>query len=68
MKELEFEFEHMGKTVRPGQMMYVVREYHWKAGYEGKVERYHGDSVTLRHKNGAVPTVPLEALSWFPER
>lgn len=66
MSELVFEFEVGGKLVRPGQMMYVAPEYHAAAGVKGKVERYHGDSVVLRTDNGAVPTVPVSALSWEP--
>ena len=66
MSEFDFEFEHEGRIVKPGQRMYVSPAYHWKAGESGRVERYYGDSVMLRHDNGAVPTVPLSALSWGP--
>lgn len=66
MSEFEFEFEHEGKTVKPGQLMHVAPAYHWRAGAVGRVERYFGDSVLLRSDNGAVPTVPLSALSWDP--
>lgn len=69
MSELNFEFEHLGRTVRPGQVLHVAPTYHQKAGAKAKVERYYGDSVMLRTDNGAVPTVPLSALAWeaFPE-
>lgn len=63
---MNFEFEHEGRIVRPGQVMHVAPSYHWCAGDQGAVERFHGDSVTLRSSNGAVPTVPLSALSWEP--
>ena len=66
MSELDFEFELDGKKVLPGQELHVAPEYHSRAGASGKVERHHGDSVTLRHKSGAVPTVPITALSWTP--
>lgn len=66
MSEMKFEFEHQGRTVRPGQRMHVAPAYWQKAGPIGTVERYFGDSVVLRADNGAVPTVPLEALSWDP--
>lgn len=64
--EFEFEFEVEGRIVRPGQIMYVHPHYHWSAGDKGKVERYYGDKVMLRHVSGAVPTVPVMALSWEP--
>lgn len=66
MSDMAFQFKHQGRTVRPGQRMHVSPAYWQKAGPVGKVERYYGDSVTLRTDNGAVPTVPLEALSWDP--
>ena len=66
MSDMLFEFEHQGRIVRPGQMMYVAPAYWWQAGPQGRVERYHGDTVTLRSDNGAAPTVPLTALSWDP--
>ena len=65
MNELEFEFEHEGRVVRPGQVMYVNPEYLRQAGLKAKVERYYGDRVMLRTDNGAVPTVPVSALSWY---
>ncbi|MEY2875851.1 MAG: hypothetical protein RLZZ373_3222 [Pseudomonadota bacterium] len=64
--ELEFSFEHEGRTVTPGAVLYVHSDYHWLAGPRGRVERYHGDQVTLRTCNGAVPVLPLSALSWAP--
>lgn len=64
MNEMEFTFEHEGRTIRPGQMMHVAPEFWGRAGRIGTVERYHGDSVTLRAPNGAVPTVPLHGLLW----
>jgi len=64
--ELNFCFEHKGRMVLPGQMLHVSPEFHCKAGTHGRVERYYGDSVMLRSDNGAVPTVPLVALSWEP--
>ena len=69
MSELEFEFEHRGRMVRPGAILHVAPHLWWRAGEQGAVERYYGDSVMLRHANGAVPTVPLHCLSWatFPE-
>jgi hypothetical protein len=68
MSEMDFEFEHEGRVVRPGQGMYVNPGYLSQAGLRAKVERYYGDSVMLRADNGAVPTVPVSALSWaeFP--
>jgi hypothetical protein len=64
--ELEFSFEHEGRTVTPGAVLYVQPDYHWLAGPRGRVERYHGVRVTLRSDNGAVPVLPLAALSWEP--
>lgn len=64
--EFEFEFEVEGRIVRPGQIMHLHPHYHWSAGDKGKVERYDGDKVTLRHVSGAVPVVPVTALSWEP--
>jgi len=64
MNELEFGFEHEGKTVYPGQLMHIHPEYQYHAGAIAKVERYYGDSVMLRTVNGAVPTVPIWAISW----
>lgn len=62
----DFEFRLEGRTVRPGQELHV-HPLHWaKAGPSGKAEIFHGDAVTLRTDNGAVPTVPLSALSWKP--
>ena len=66
MNTFDFEFEHDGRTVRPGQMMHIAPGYHSRAGAVAKVERYYGDSVLLRTDNGAVPTVPLTAISWEP--
>lgn len=66
MSELDFEFELEGRKVKPGQVLHVAPGYHWQAGASAKVERYYGDTVMLRAKNGAVPTVPITALSWTP--
>lgn len=66
MSEFDFEFEHEGRTVLSGQVLHVHPAYHRRAGSTGRVERYYGDSVMLRSNNGAVPTVPLSALSWTP--
>jgi hypothetical protein len=66
MSELNFEFEHEGRTVRPGQVLHVHPSAWRKVGPTAKVERYYGDSVMLRADNGAVPTVPLHCLSWEP--
>jgi hypothetical protein len=66
MSELDFEFEHQGRTVRPGQVLHVAPHMWWRAGPSGRVERYYGDSVCLRADNGAVPTVPIDCLSWEP--
>jgi len=69
MDELNFEFEHEGRTVRPGQLMHVAPHAWWQAGPHGKVERFFGNSVMLRSDNGAVPHVSLDCISWepFPE-
>lgn len=64
--ELQFQFEHEGRIVRPGQMMHIHPSHHRAAGATAIVERHHGNSVTLRTDNGAVPQVPLAALSWVP--
>lgn len=64
--EFDFEFEVEGRAVHPGDLMYVNPLYYWKAGTRGKVEKFYGDSVLLRSPNGAVPTVPVTALSWSP--
>lgn len=66
MSEQVFEFQHQGRTVRPGQVLHVAPALWWRAGPCGRVERYYGDSVMLRSDNGAVPTVPLHCLSWEP--
>lgn len=66
MSETEFAFEHQGRTVRPGQVMHLAPQYWQRAGAQATVERYYGDSVMLRTDNSAVPTVPLDALSWEP--
>lgn len=66
MSELQFEFEHQGRTVRPGQVLHVHPSAWRQAGQSAKVERYYGHSVMLRTDNGAVPTVDLSLLSWEP--
>lgn len=66
MEDVSFTFELEGRTVRPGQVLHVAPTYWWRAGPSGKVERLCGDSVVLRTDNGAVPTVPLDCLSWEP--
>lgn len=66
MNSHDFEFQHEGRDVRPGQLMHVAPGYWSQAGATAKVERWYGDSVMLRTDNGAVPTVPLCALSWNP--
>ena len=67
MTEMDFEFDLGGRLVKPGQILHVSPSYHMQAGASAKVERYHGDTVTLRTDNGAVPTVPITALSWEPQ-
>lgn len=63
----EWEFELEGMTVRPGQMLHVAPDYHQRAGAAGRAERYDGaGAVMLRSDNGAVPWVPVHALSWQP--
>ena len=66
MSERVFEFQHQGRIVRPGQVLHVAPALWRRAGPWGKVERYYGDTVMLRSDNGAVPTVPLDCLSWEP--
>ena len=66
MNEFDFEFDVDGRLVRPGQIMYIHPNYFRQAGTVAKVERYYGDSVMLRSSNGAVPHVPVSALSWYP--
>lgn len=62
--EFSFEFPVDGRMVRPGQVMHIAPSHHQLAGASGKVERFYGDTVMLRSDNGAVPTVPVDALSW----
>ena len=66
MGVMRFCFDLDGKPVTPGTQLHVHPDYYWKAGAMGKAERYYGDSVTLRTDNGAVPTIPVSALSWDP--
>ena len=66
MEDVSFTFELEGRTVRPGQVLHVAPTLWWRAGPSGKVERLRGDSVVLRSDNGAVPTVPIDCLSWEP--
>jgi len=65
MSELKPLFELEGRPVMRGQELHIAPSYHWRAGARAKVERFHNDEeVQLRSDNGAVPTVPVRALSW----
>ena len=65
MKHLPI-FELNGRPVYFGDILHIAPEYYSAAGAQAKAERFYGCSVQMRSKNGAVPTVPVEALSWEP--
>ena len=66
--QTEVLFELDGKPVRRGDRLHVAPGYHNQAGAE--VDAYceaSGESAIFRAvPSGAVPTLPLTAVSWAP--
>ena len=62
-------FECEGRPVYAGDRLFVASHYHQRCGAE--VEAYrevNGESAVFRAiPSGAVPTLPITAVSWTPD-